>query len=139
MDQAATGKTFVCFLTYGSRTANRTDSPFQTVNGLVGNVDWGECLSVVTCDFPGLNSSGTRRRAASEWLAVETYFSQDYPTSRRFEACNLTQVLTGFGYTFEVRKHVLTLRCSLVRLGSFTCAHGWCNFKSAQPFSGMES
>ena len=73
VDRAVTGKTLVFVtLTYGSRTANRTDSPYQTVNGLVGNVEWGESLSVVSCEFPGLNSSGARRRAASAWLAVET-------------------------------------------------------------------
>ena len=41
------------------------DSLYQTVNGLVGNVDWGESLTVVSCEFPGLNSFGARRRAAS--------------------------------------------------------------------------
>ena len=53
---------------------NHTDSLYQTVDGLVGNVDWGESLAVVSYEFLGLNSSGTRRRAASAWLAVETYF-----------------------------------------------------------------
>ena len=83
MDRAATGKT-LCFvtLTYGSRTANRTDSLHQTVNGLVGNVDWGESFTVVACEFPGPNKIGARRRTASAWLAVENYFSQDYLTSR---------------------------------------------------------
>ena len=66
-------------------------------------------------------------------------FSQDYLTSRCFEAFNLTQVLTGFGYTFEVRKLVLTLRYSLLRLCSFTCAHGWCNCESDQPIACLES
>ena len=47
------------------------DSLYQTVNGLVGNVDWGESLTVVACEFPGLNRIGARRRAASAWLAVE--------------------------------------------------------------------
>ena len=61
-------------LTYGSRTVNRIDSLYQTVNGLVGNVDWGESLAVVAYEFPGLNSSGARRRAASAWLVVETFF-----------------------------------------------------------------
>ena len=57
MDRAATGKTFVFVtLTYGNRTANRMDSLYQTVNGLVGNVDWGESLSVVSYEFPGLNT-----------------------------------------------------------------------------------
>ena len=32
------------------------DSLYQTVNGLVGNVDWGESLVVVACEFPGLNT-----------------------------------------------------------------------------------
>ena len=31
------------------------DSLYQIVNGLVGNVDWGESLTVATCDFPCLN------------------------------------------------------------------------------------
>ena len=26
-------------------------------NGLVGNVYWGESITIVTCDFPGLNNS----------------------------------------------------------------------------------
>ena len=96
MDWAATSKTFCfCYLTYGSWTVNRTDSVYQIVNGLVGNVDWGESLSVVAYEFLGLNGSSARRRAANEWLAVETYFSQDYLTSRSFEDCNLTQVLTS--------------------------------------------
>ena len=69
MDQAITGEAFVLYLTYGSRTANRTNSPYQKVNGLVGNVDWGESLTVISCDFPSLNSFGTRRRDASAWMA----------------------------------------------------------------------
>ena len=55
MDQAATGETFVCYFTYGSRTINWMDSLYQKVNGLVGNIDWGESLSVVAYEFPGLN------------------------------------------------------------------------------------
>ena len=83
MDRAATGKTFVFVtLTYGSRTANQMDSLHQTVNGLVGNVIWGESFTVVSCEFPGPNRIGARRRAASAWLAVENHFSQDYLTSR---------------------------------------------------------
>ena len=57
MGQAATGKAFVRYLTYGSRTANRTDSLYQTVSGLVGNADWGESLTVAAYDFPGLNTN----------------------------------------------------------------------------------
>ena len=56
MDQAATGIKKNCYLTYGSQTANQMDSIYQTVNELVGNVDWGESLFVVACDFPGLNT-----------------------------------------------------------------------------------
>ena len=57
MDWAATGKAVFCTLTYGSRIANQTDSLHQTVNGLVGNVDWGESFTVVAYKFPGLNRS----------------------------------------------------------------------------------
>ena len=42
-------------LTYGSRTVNRTDSLYQTINGLVGNVVWGESLTVAAWEFLGLN------------------------------------------------------------------------------------
>ena len=66
-------------LTYGSRTIDRTDSLYQTVSGLVGNADWGESLTVGTCEFPGLNSFGARRRAASAWLAEETRFTEIIP------------------------------------------------------------
>ena len=56
MDRAATGKAFVFLpLTYASRTTNQTDSLHQTFNGLVGNVDWGESLTVVACEFWGIN------------------------------------------------------------------------------------
>ena len=57
MDRAATGNPFFVTLTYGGQTVNWTDSLYQTVNGLVGNVDWGESLTVVACEFPGLNTS----------------------------------------------------------------------------------
>ena len=32
------------------------DSLYQIVNGLVGNIDWGESLTVVACEFPGPNT-----------------------------------------------------------------------------------
>ena len=79
MDRAATGKPF-CYLTYGSRTANQTDSLYQTINGLVGNIDWEESLTVAACEFPGLNNFGARRRAASAWLAEETRFPETFPS-----------------------------------------------------------
>ena len=66
-------------MTYGSRTVSRTDSLYQTVSGLVGNADWGESLTVSASDFPGLNSFGARRRAASAWLAEETHFPETFP------------------------------------------------------------
>ena len=50
------------------------DSLYQTVNGIVGNVDWGESLTIAAYEFPGLNSFGARRRAASKRLAVELIF-----------------------------------------------------------------
>ena len=70
VDRATTGKTFVFVtLTYGSRTANQTDSLYQTVNGLVGNVDWGESLTVVACDFLGLNTCSYNSSPAT-WLTI---------------------------------------------------------------------
>ena len=66
-------------------------------------------------------------------------FSQDYLTSRCFEAFNLTQVLTGSGYSFEVRNHVFTLHCSLLRACFVHLAHGWCKCELAQPIAGFES
>ena len=53
--------------------------PIPNSHGLVGNVDWGESLTVVTCEFPGLNNFGARRRAASAWLAEETHFPEIIP------------------------------------------------------------
>ena len=55
MDQAVTGEAFIFYLTYSSRTARRTDSLQQIFNGLVGNVDWGESLTVAAYEFRGLN------------------------------------------------------------------------------------
>ena len=89
VDRAATGKTLCfCFLTYGSRTANRMDSLYQTVNGIVGNVEWGESLVVVSCEFPGLNSFGARRRASSAWLAKETRFPKIIPPVIVLRVCD---------------------------------------------------
>ena len=79
MDRAITGEALCLYLTYGSRTVNRTDSLYQTVNGIVGNVDWGESLILVSCEFLGLNSFGARRRAASVWLDEETRFPEIIP------------------------------------------------------------
>ena len=57
MDWAATGKTlYFCYLTYGSRTAKPDGFPIPNSHELVGNVDWGESLAVVACEFPGLNN-----------------------------------------------------------------------------------
>ena len=63
-------------------------------------------------------------------------FSQDYPTSRYLEAFDLTQVLTGFGSTFEASKPSFVLRCFLLIL---LFAHGWYKCESTQPSSGLES
>ena len=96
MDQAATGKAFVFVtLTYSSRTANRTDSLYQIVNGLVGNVDWGESLTVAACEFLGLNSFGARRRAANAWLVEETCFPKNIPP---------VTVLKAMGFIIQFRK-----------------------------------
>ena len=93
-------KPLFCYLTYDSRTTNRTDSLYQTVNGLVGNVDWGESLTVVAYEFPGPNSFGARKRAASKRLAVELNFPKP-SYQQMFEAFNLTQVFAVFSAILE--------------------------------------
>ena len=90
-----TGKAFVLYLTYGSRTVNRTDSLYQTVNGLVGNVDWGDSFTVGTYEFLGPNRIGARRRAANVWLAEETRFPENFPP---------VIVLKAVGFKIQFRK-----------------------------------
>ena len=55
------------------------DSPYQMINGLFGNGYWGESLMSVPGIFPGINSFGARRRAASAWLAEEIRFLENIP------------------------------------------------------------
>ena len=55
MDRAVTGKTFILLLALLSPDCKPDRFPIPNSNGLVGNVYWGEYLTVVTCDFPGLN------------------------------------------------------------------------------------
>ena len=71
------------------------DSLYQTVNGLVGNMDWGESLTVVACEFLGPNRIGARRRAASAWLAEETRFPENIPP---------VTVLKAVGSVIQIRK-----------------------------------
>ena len=54
---------------------------FPTPNShvLVGNVDWGESLAIVSCEFHASTVSGARRRATSAWLAGEIYFLEVTP------------------------------------------------------------
>ena len=96
VDRAATGKTSCFFyLTDGSRTTNWTNSLYQTVNGLVENVEWGESLTIVACDFRGLNSFGARMRVASVWLAEETRFPENIPP---------VTVLKAMGFVIQFQK-----------------------------------
>ena len=69
--------------------------PIPNSHGLVGNVDWGESLTVVACEFMGLNRFGTRRRAASAWLAEETCFP---------EIIQLVTVLKAVGFIIQLQK-----------------------------------
>ena len=57
VDQAITGKAlcFVLDLWYPDRKPDGFPTPNS--HGLVGNVDWGESLTVVACEFLGLNNS----------------------------------------------------------------------------------
>ena len=106
VDRAATSETFVFVtLTYGGRTVNRMDSLYQTVNGLVGNVDWGESLTVAACEFLGLNSFGSRRRATSAWLAEETRFPEIIPS---------VTVLKAVGFIILFQKKGVKNTCFLL-------------------------
>ena len=140
MDRAATGKSLCFFyLTYDSRTANRTDSLHQIVNGLVGNIDWGESLTVAACEFPGPNRIGARRRDTSAWLAVEICFPK---TTLPADLLNLvtwpkySQVLV-----IPVKQESLFSSCVVLFSDSCSCscAYGWNQYKSAQPITSMES
>ena len=55
VDWATTGKTlfFLLDLWYPDRKSDGFPTP--NIHGLAGNVDWGESLTVVSCEFPGLN------------------------------------------------------------------------------------
>ena len=55
VDQAITSKD-LNNLIYGSRTINRTDSPHQTVENLIGIVYRGEYLLSVPGIFLGINN-----------------------------------------------------------------------------------
>ena len=70
------------------------DSLYQTVNELVGNIDWGESLTLAACEFPGLNSFGARRRAVELNFPKPSY-------QQMFEAFNLTQVFAVSGAILE--------------------------------------
>ena len=43
------------------------DSLYQIVNGLFGNVDWGESFTVAACKFPGLN-----KLILSNWVSFNS-------------------------------------------------------------------
>ena len=47
------------------------DSLYQIVNGLVGNVDWGESLSVAANEFPGLNTTSRREILRNQTIQGE--------------------------------------------------------------------
>ena len=56
MDRAATGKTFVLLLDLRYLEHKPDGFPTPNSHGLVRNVDWGESLTVVSCEFPGLKT-----------------------------------------------------------------------------------
>ena len=69
--------------------------PTPNNHGLVGNVDWGESLAIVSYEFLDLNSSSARRRASSAWLAEETRFPEIIPP---------VTVLKAVGFIIQFRK-----------------------------------
>ena len=79
VDWAAAGKTFVLLLELWWPNRKLDGFPIPNSHGLIGNIDWGESLAIVACDFSGRNSSGARRRAANAWLAAETCFPKIIP------------------------------------------------------------
>ena len=56
VNRVITDKTFTHALIYGSLTINQTDSPYQTVDDLIGIDYQGESLVSVTGNFPGINN-----------------------------------------------------------------------------------
>ena len=52
------------------------DSLYQTVNELVGNVDWGESLPIVAYEFPGPNTS---KRVYKKWTLYDNHISPKQP------------------------------------------------------------
>ena len=67
MDRAATGKTFYfCYLTYGSRTANRTDSLHQTVMGYLGTLTGENPLLLLPANFQASTKSQDLRHFKSK-------------------------------------------------------------------------
>ena len=102
MDRAVTGKAFVLYLTYGSRTVNRTDSLFQTFNELVGNVDWGESLTVAACEFRGHDTSIIR--------------SQDLDLKPRgifYQGLQFRKFFTYFWFLFEKENPCIPWKSSI--------------------------
>ena len=55
VNRVVTDKTFTHTLMYGSRTVNQMDSPYQTVDNLIGIDYKGESLLSVPRNFPGIN------------------------------------------------------------------------------------
>ena len=83
-----------CYLTYGSRIANRMDFPYQTVMGQLGTLTGENPLLLFPANFQGSTVSGARRRAASVWLAEETRFPKTIPSvTVQKAACFIIQFL----------------------------------------------
>ena len=78
------------------------DSLYQTVNGLVGNVDWGESLTVAACEFRGLNKGEGGIRRGIEWLNRGEFLQsilgkRIFPEDRRKEGARREGKKTGGG------------------------------------------
>ena len=66
----------------------------------------GRIPTLVACKFPGLNSFGARRRAASAWLAEETRFPETIPPVTVLKA-------VGFIIQFQKKDNIYRKRTSI--------------------------
>ena len=55
------------------------DSPYQTINDLIGNGYWGKSLLLVPGIFSGINSFGARRRDTNAWMVEEIRLLETIP------------------------------------------------------------
>ena len=122
VDQAITGKIFCfCYLTYGCRIANRTDSLHQTVTGYLGTLIGENPLLLLPNNFQASIVSSSRRRDASAWLAEETRFPEIIPPATILKAVGF--IIQFWKKGVENIFFLLTMRLLIIWEG--TLGHMW--------------